>query len=423
MDKLDLRKISSPTDAPSNDSKAVLYNKKPEILHRSSRLIEADLFYVLFVTLLIIGPILPMDAGVFELFVIVGITLLIVLIKRFRIILINNIYSLKNLDKTLILLLVVSVAISSILSKDSFISSLFGIISQSIGLMYWLCVITIAIFFMKIFPSLMRGKLFAYITAVSMLVSTVLFGFENHVYRHGGVMFQATSMGILSLVSIIIFYYHYTQDRRFYWIILLLLSVVNLFGTKSRIAVLVLLILGVLYLLTLKSSPTKKIFFVASSSLFLVLVYEVIKDRFNISKIFNDIQYRIDIYRLAIGLSYKRITGIGPTSGLSVFNDKSLLTGQLLISNQKGYYLSSAHNIFLDFWLFFGPVGIATLVLLTIRAGINVTSVFGKFEKMLFFILLSNSFVNVSDIVLTSLLIFTVISYLPKQDVHFKPAR
>lgn len=364
---------------------------------------------------LLLSPLLfVLDFAIIQVYITSFIVILGIVIPELRKIFLLNYRTLRSLDKLLLLLIFVSIILSTLFSKNSLYSLYFGSAYEAMGALYWIPIFLCAILFKNNFILLVKSKIFSYLALVSIVISTLIMLLNGINTRHEGVLLQATSMGIWALFSLVLFIHQYINGKDKYWLLFIFLSLINLIATQSRIAYVLFFIL-IVYAIIKYQVITKKLKLLILLIMFsCVLLLASIIPRFNLNNIVNDQMYRMDLISYSVSQSWGKFLGVGPSSAVLILNDANKMPASLWETNKSGYLFDSSHNIYFDFLLLFGPIAALAFTALTVRA---IFYAFSRKESLLLIlltILLANGLFNVTNILLTTLLIFFIVSLLPQ---------
>lgn len=314
--------------------------------------------------------------------------------------------------------------------------TLLGEGAEHLGLVYWLCFITLFLFAQNYIKDLLFSRTSLYIVTTIGFVSL----FSNYFYiSHGlrvaGLLYHPTSMSIFATVAVIVGLNNLLLPRALsdrlaaYVCIAINVSIIVL--TQSRIGVAYLIIALVINgLVFLRGKRYKLYLATLLTCLALISLPFIFKDffiRFRQESVSRGTTYRLNLYTTAAKDIFKNnlFLGNGPSTSPVNLNNKNKVPEDIAATLNLGYTFSSSHNLFFDTAYYFGVLSmLALLVLFGIGTKLYLTAHKMTPDRinfaLIFGALLVNALINIPSIELTTLLFVAASGLFAKKTLYKK---
>ena len=329
----------------------------------------------------------------------------------------NKLKNVNLTNKIIVCFIVVLPFISIVLAQQSLTISIIGTVPVYLGLLSWLCFISLAIVY--------RNSLIQYLTHWSAII---IFGLvlllsliiDNYYLLNGmrisGLLMQSTTLSMYGLVACIAIMYALvskkpTKTHRLIYYFTLVGILLAIFASHSRIGYLGLIVTFCLFGVRFaKKSKAVSIIIVLVITILplLVVIQKNYFYRFQSNMIESGSSYRLSMYYISGKDIVKNnpIIGNGPGSLPPAINDRSKVPQDIADTLDQSVIFSSTHNLFLDMAYYFGLLFsfvILVVSVLTLFFGIKSKKNDIYVLSIIFIALFLNTFFNVPSIELTSL--------------------
>ncbi|MFZ1484078.1 MAG: O-antigen ligase family protein [Candidatus Saccharimonadales bacterium] len=298
------------------------------------------------------------------------------------------------------------------------------------GLFVWVSFIVLGIVFMDRAKELLTSRatlvLVLAIVLVSLYISMSQLRLE---LRLQGLLFQATTMGMFSVIAFVIGLYNLNRSidvrGKALAATLLVASFSAVVLSQSRISYIAISLLcsAVAFLAWYKNRTLVVVSLAAVATILcLPWVFPNYFERFHAASIQSGTEYRVDLYAISGGdlLRNNILIGNGPSSLPSSINNTNVVPEAIKKSLQSGDVFLSTHNLFFDFAYYFGLVSCFALVMMSCLALFYGYRAKEYFLVGIFLALLANALTNVPSLELTSLyfvLLFALL-YTARRRAH-----
>ena len=305
---------------------------------------------------------------------VVLVSLVILVVPSFTARFVENFRQLHRVARWILLCIILLMCISAVASNLGINVVMFGREPDYMGIVGWLAIMSFGLLYSSrsdsLLFSLTMQRINSAVLAVSLIMGSLII-VEG--YRLPGLMMQATTMGMYAVLSLIVALRLYVrsnvsrQSRIESWLAIFL-SIATIVFTQSRISyialVFVLAFFAYLHL-------NKKILTIVSVvvSLFLAgvsLVNVNYFSRLQASSVERGIAYRMDIYKMTVGevADHYGVIGGGPSALPIDLNNVDIVPEDIAKTLNEGFIFVSAHDLIIDFALYFGAVAAVLLLVL-----------------------------------------------------------
>ena len=289
-----------------------------------------------------------------------------------------------------ILIIIIGLMCLSILfSKLDFGLLLFGREPDYLGILGWLSIVMFGLLLADNLNRLLFSQAVQRIVGAVLIISLVM-GSAAVIggYRMPGLMMQATTMGMYAVLALIVSLHQFIAKakspmQKYESLIVVLLSITSVIFTQSRISYLALVL--VLTYFAYKYVNRRAIVFVMITVSCVVSIIALISteyfSRLEVASVGRGVTYRMHIYQTVAGeaLKHNIIVGNGPGVLPIYLNNVDFVPEDIAKTLNEGLIFISAHDLFLDFALYFGVV--AALLLLGLCLWVLINNVDSKVKR------------------------------------------
>ncbi len=328
----------------------------------------------------------------------------------------------------------VLMAVSTAISQEQLAFRIFGLPVDYLGLLSWLIFIALGITVAHV----VRTTINSPALLVALLLTLAMSLWSNSIYirygiRIGGVMLQATTMGMFAVLAGAISLYGLSRENlsRLYrrgYILCLLLATATLVLTQTRIGYVAFVFVLWWWSMEKLKGRIGAIAIVCLSMVTIAALPYISSGyfaRFHLASVERGIHYRLDLYTVSGKdlLQNNLLLGNGSGTLPSSINNREAVPEEIAATLEQGHLFLSTHDLYIDFAHQFGVVAAIILVALSVTAVVRGVKARENQLLLLFLIMVLNALFNVPSLELTLLyfvFLFALLISRPSDEVDKK---